>query len=53
MTLIAEIKELAACAAWSPFQEHRDWIVTGTKVSSRCKREEGEEEEERVRDGVP
>ena len=32
MTLIAEIKDLSACAAWSPCREATDFFVTGTKV---------------------
>jgi hypothetical protein len=33
MTLITEIRDRAACAAWSPLRSHPDWVTTGTKVS--------------------
>ena len=34
MTLIREIQDRAACAAWSPIQSKPDLVVLGTKVSS-------------------
>jgi hypothetical protein len=33
MTLITEIRDRAACAAWSPLRLHPDLVATGTKVS--------------------
>lgn len=43
MSLLAELEDISACAAWSPLKEYGDYVVTGTKVRR--------EEEERRRRG--